>query len=118
MTDDERQARLVYSPGAYAVVRGDQPQVFLAENATVISRLLALKLVARANPRSFESEQLAAARSALLEERWADAVVVWMEATGQFVDVYEEYVHVWTEADLDADFASMEIRVAPIFDHD
>ena len=51
----------------------------------------------------------------MLEERWADAVVAWMSATDTFIDVYEEYVPVWTEEDLDADLASMEIRMARIF---
>ena len=41
-------------------------------------------------------------QDALLEERWADAVVAWMSATDTFIDVYEEYVPVWTEDDLDA----------------
>ena len=37
-------------------------------------------------------------------------------ATDTFIDVYEEYVPVWTEDDLDADLAAMEIRMARIFD--
>ncbi|HEX6312988.1 MAG TPA: hypothetical protein VF152_15345, partial [Acidimicrobiia bacterium] len=56
-------------------------------------------------------------RTALLEERWGDAVAAWMRATSEVVDVYpdEEIV---THERLDHDTASMEIRLAPIFEDD
>jgi hypothetical protein len=54
-------------------------------------------------------------RAALLEERWADALIAWIEETGTPVDVYEEALPVWTERRLDGDQASMEIRMAPLF---
>jgi hypothetical protein len=54
-------------------------------------------------------------RSALLDERWADAVVLWIEETGVAVDVYTESPKVWSERELDAEQASMEIRMAPLF---
>lgn len=103
-------------PGAVAIVQGDPPRVLLAENASVMSRLVALEVVADADPADLPSGQLEAIRRALLEERWADAVVGWIEATGTFVDIYEEYVPIWTERDLDEEAASMEIRVSRIFD--
>jgi hypothetical protein len=103
--------------GAFAIVRGEEPQVFLAENAAVISRLLALELVANAQPSTFGSRsQLIAARSALLEERWADALLLWISATGLAVDVYPEVLSVWTEQDLDVEQAAFEIRMSPLFD--
>ena len=102
--------------GAYAVVRGDEPRVFLAEDADVMARVLALDLVARTPAHSVSSRaRLDEMRSALLEERWADALIVWIEDTGTPVDVYEETLPVWTEARLDAEQASMEIRMAPLF---
>lgn len=104
-------------PGAYAVIRGDEPRVFLAEDAAVISRLLALEVVARTDPRQFSTpSRLEAVREALLAERWADALLLWISETGLAVDVYPEALRVWTHDDLDAEQASMEIRVAPIFD--
>jgi hypothetical protein len=112
-SESRRQA---HAPGAYAIVKTDPPQLFLAENAAVISRLIALKVVAREDAAHFAAGRLGVIRDALLEERWADAVVTWMSATDTFIDVYEEYVPVWTEEDLDADLASMEIRMAHIFD--
>lgn len=107
--------RQAFAPGAYAVVKSDPPQVFLADNATVISRLIALKVVAREDPGSFTGPQLDQVRRYLLRERWAEAVMVWMSATDTHIDVYEEYVPVWTEDDLNADVASMEIRMARLF---
>ncbi len=104
-----------HPPGAYAIVKTDPPQLFLAENAAVISRLIALKVVALEDPSRFAPGRIGIIRDALLEERWADAVVGWMGATDTFIDVYEEYVPVWTEHDLDADLAAMEIRMARIF---
>ena len=114
MPSSER--RQPHAPGAYAIVKTDPPQLFLAENAAVISRLIALKVVAQSDPDRFGPGRIGVIRDALLEERWADAVVTWMSATDTFIDVYEEYVPVWTEDDLDADLAVMEIRMSRIFD--
>ena len=103
------------APGAVAIIKGDPPQVLLAENATAMARLLAVRVVATSDPSSFERETLSALRSALLEERWADAVVIWMETFETFIDIYEEFVPVWTENQLDEQYASMEIRVSRLF---
>jgi len=99
-----------------AIVKGDPPRVLLAENASVVSRLVALQIVAGTDPARFEAGDLEDVRNALLEERWADAVLRWMETTGTYIDVYEGYEPVWTEAELDEEFATMEIRVARIFE--
>jgi hypothetical protein len=99
-----------------AVVRGDPPVALLAESDAVMGRLLALRLVARSRAGDLgHSGLLDDIRSALLEERWGDAVTMWMQATSEVVDVYpdEEIV---TEERLDQDTASMEIRLAPIFE--
>jgi hypothetical protein len=102
--------------GAYAVVRQEEPQVFLAENAKVLDRVLALNLVARLPHSSVTSDaRLREMRNALLEERWADALVAWIEETGVAVDVYDEPLRPWTEAMLDREQASMEIRISPLF---
>lgn len=103
-------------PGAWAVVKHDTPQIFLAENASVISRLLALKVVAAADPALFARGALETLQDHLLHERWAEAVLMWMETTDTVIDVYEEYVPVWTEADLDSEVASMAIRTSRLFE--
>ena len=102
--------------GAYAIVRGEEPRVVLAENADVISRALALTLAAQLPADQISSAaRLERIRAALLEERWADAVLEWIEETGTAVDVYDEAPKVWSEGDLDLENASLEIRLSPIF---
>ena len=102
--------------GAFALVRGDEPRLVVAENAEVISRALALTLVAQLPAEKVSTPaRLRRMRAALLEERWADALVEWIEETGTPVDVYDEVPKVWTEDDLDLDRATLEIRMSPLF---
>ena len=108
--------RLAPTIGAYAIVRGEEPRIVLAENAAVISRALALTLAAQLPADQISSPaRLQRIRSALLEERWGDALVEWIDETGTAVDVYDEAPKVWSEDDLDLDKATLEIRLAPIF---
>lgn len=103
--------------GAYAVVRHPEPEVFLAEDPDVLDRVLALELVARLDNRTASSEaRLREMRAALLEERWADALVAWIEETGIAVDVYAEPLAVWTASDLDTEGAALEIKVSRLFE--
>ena len=53
-------------------------------------------------------------RSALLHQRWADAVTAWMLASGEVLDGYPDE-EVVTEEMLDDERASMEIRLSPVF---
>lgn len=102
--------------GAYAIVRTDAPEIFLAEDADAISRALAIYLVAQLPAAEVTSSaRLREMREALLEERWADALVAWMEETGIVVDVYGAPTKVWTTEELDLERASLEIRLAPLF---
>lgn len=101
---------------AVGVVRSDPPEVFVADSDATLSRVLALRLVAKTDPAMLDaSGHLEVVRDALLEERWGDAVFLWMEATGEIVDAYPDEL-MWTEQALDADAASMEIRLARVFD--
>ncbi len=99
---------------AVAVTRDVQAQVLLAENDDVLSRLVALRWVAQTQPSTLGS-RVEAIREALLEERWGDAVYLWIEATGTVVDAHPDE-DVWTEEQLDHARASFEIRMAPIFE--
>ena len=106
------------TPGAWAVVNYDTPQIFLAESAEVISRLIALKVVAATEPSVFGSS-VSMVRDALLHERWPEAVVAWIDATGTTIDIYDEYVPVWTDRGLDEELASVAIRTSRLFEgHD
>jgi hypothetical protein len=97
-----------------AVVRGDPTTVFLADSADVLGRVLGLNLIAKAPPELFSEGARGEIREALLDERWADALTVWMTATDQIVDVYPDE-EVWTEEQFGIDRVSMDIRVSPIF---
>lgn len=99
---------------AVAVTRDEPAQVLLAENGDVLSRLVALRWVAQTPPSAL-SDRVEGIQTALLEERWGEAVFLWMEATGTVVDAYPDE-EVWTEERLDEDRASFEIRMAPIFE--
>ena len=105
--------------GAYAVVRQQEPQVYLAEDAGVLDRVLALHLVARLDRNSISSDaRLREMQSALLEERWDDALVAWIEETGIAVDVYAEPLPVWTKGDLDQEGAVLEIKISRLFEEE
>jgi hypothetical protein len=97
---------------AYAVVRDDPPAVFLAEDLEVLQRALALHLVGRTDPQRVSAE-LDELRSALLEERWGDAVYSWIRITGVPIDVYTERIK--TADDLPAEMIGMQLQFAPLF---
>ena len=99
---------------AVAVVRSDPPEIVVASDATVLTRVIALELVARTSPKGLSEETVADLRDALLEERWDHATALWMEATGNIVDAYPDDV-IWTDASLDHQLATMEMRMLPIF---
>lgn len=116
MFEASRSVRAGVRPGAYAVVRGEEPTIFLAEDAGVLARLLATNLVAQLPASDVSSvARLEELRTALLEERWADALVLWMDETSTVVDVYDESPRVWAREDLEGEKAALEIRVAPLF---
>lgn len=100
---------------AVAIVHSDPPETLLASNAEVLTRLVALKIVAQTDPSEIDSGATSRIRQALLDHRWTDAVVAWIDATDQPIDAYPDE-DVWTEARLDEDAASFEIRVQRIFD--
>lgn len=102
---------------AVAIVHSDPPEVLLASNADVLSRLVALKVVAQTDARELDAGARTTIRDALLDGRWADAVVAWIEAGNQPIDAYPDE-DVWTEARLDEEMASLEIRMQKIFDGD
>ena len=99
---------------AYAVVRSDPPDVYLADDVEVLARVLALELVARSDPAQLPAGRAETLRSALLDERWADALVEWMSITGMAVDVYT-HLHVYSAADLPAEMLGAQLQFSPLF---
>ena len=78
-------------PGRVAVgiVRSDPPQVFLASTEAALSELLARRIVAPAVG-ALDKVPAAGIEAALSEGRWTDAIVQWMQATGEVVDAYPD----------------------------
>ncbi len=100
---------------AYAVARTEPPQVFVATDVEVLQRVLALELVASTPASALASAERTAIRGALLEERWADAVVRWIEVMGVAVDVYNN-LHVFTENDVPGEVLGPQLQFAPLFE--
>lgn len=99
---------------AYAVVRFDPPEVFLAEDIDVLQRLLALDLVADTDPALLSPEGADELRRALLDERWGDAVVTWMELSGVAVDVYT-FLPIFGSAELPTELIGAQLQFKRLF---
>jgi hypothetical protein len=104
---------------AYAVVRGDPPAVYAADDIDTLHHVLALKVVAATPGDTIPPGQRERIRQALTEERWGDAVVRWIEVTGIPVDVYATGLEVWTaDRFSEPDEAGLELRLRPLFEGD
>ncbi len=100
---------------ALAILRSDPSEGWVAEDVDVLSRVIALQVVAHTPPATIGAPEVVDdIRRALLDERWGEAVSLWIQHGGDAIDVYDD-VEVWTSDALDAEQASFEIRMAPIF---
>lgn len=98
---------------AYAVVHTEPPSIFLADDIDLLHRVLALEVVARTDPALLKG--LATdIRDALLEERWGDATVSWIRATGTGIDVYDGK-SVYSDDDLPADMIGAQLQFTRLF---
>lgn len=98
---------------ATAVVHTEPASVYLAEDIDVLHRVLALEVVARTDP-AILNGCAGNIRTALLEERWGDAVVAWIRETGTGIDVYTNS-SVYAGDDLPADLIGAQLQFAPLF---
>jgi hypothetical protein len=100
---------------AYAVVRDDPPAVFVADSVEVLQRVIALRVVARTSSSRLEAASADRMRAALLEERWGEAVALWIDHSGVPVDVYGN-VEVWDASKLgDDNLDKIEMQFTPLF---
>jgi plasmid stability protein len=107
------------TPLAYAVVRGDPPAVYAADDIDTLHHVLALKVVAATHGGAVPPDRRERIRQALIEERWGDAVVRWIEVTGIAVDVYTSGLEVWSADRFSRpDEAGLELRLRPLFADD
>jgi hypothetical protein len=98
---------------AYAVVHTEPPSIFLADDIGLLHRVLALEVVARTAP-SLLGYRATTIREALLEERWGDATVAWIRATGTGIDVYDGK-SIYTDDDLPADMIGAQLQFTRLF---
>lgn len=99
---------------AYAVVREEPPIVYAADSIDILQRLLALEVVARSVPTDLDVKARDRMRKSLLDERWADAVVEWIDTTGIAIDVYT-HLHVYSDDDLPSDLIGAQLQFAPLY---
>ena len=98
---------------AYAVVHTEPPSIFLADDIDLLHRVLALEVVARTDPVLLGATS-SGIREALLEERWGDATVAWIQATGTGIDVYDGK-SVYSDDDLPADMIGAQLQFTRLF---
>ncbi|MDW3217579.1 MAG: hypothetical protein R8F63_03110 [Acidimicrobiales bacterium] len=98
---------------AYAVVHTEPPSIFLADDIELLHRVLALEVVARTAP-GLLGPHAQPIRDALLEERWGDATVAWIRATGTGIDVYDGK-SVYSDDDLPADMIGAQLQFTRLF---
>lgn len=100
---------------AYAVVHDDPPRVFAAQDLDVLHRVLAMEVVAATPTAALPAGAAPSIREALLDERWGDAVTMWIGCSGLAIDVYDDLV-VWTDDELEADFTGVRLQFTPLFE--
>lgn len=100
---------------AYAVVHGDPPVVYVAEDVDVLHRVIALEVVARTPAADLPADTVRELRQAILDERWGDAVERWMAASDTALDVYPHGLRVRTAADLASTMATVALQFTPLF---
>ena len=98
---------------AYAVVHTEPPSIFLATDIDVLHRVVALEVVARTDPAAL-GERASEIRTALLEERWGDAVVSWIKAMGTGIDVYDGK-SIYSTEDLPEDLIGAQLQFTRLF---
>ncbi len=98
---------------ATAVVHTEPASVYLADDIDTLHRLLALEVVARTDA-GLLNGRAAEIRTALLDERWGDAVVTWIRETGTGIDVYTNN-SVYTADDLPPDLIGAQLQFARLF---
>ncbi|HZN14102.1 MAG TPA: hypothetical protein VFB78_07540 [Acidimicrobiales bacterium] len=104
---------------AYAVLHGDPPQIFVADDIDVLHRVIALEIVAKTPSTFFASEVLADIRESLLDEEWGRATELWMRHfSDKRLDVYPSGLRVWTDATVAADVTNLELQFQPLFRDD
>lgn len=86
--------------------------MFIAEDLDTLNWVLALKLIARIPGKQVSDELRATLRAAVLDERWGDAVELWLRVHPGEIDVYPSY---YLHTASDVDLAAEELQFTPLF---
>lgn len=54
-------------------------------------------------------------REALLDERWADAVIAWIDLTGIGIDVFDHGPDLFIAEDVEAELSGLSLQFTPLF---
>ena len=100
---------------AYAVVRDEPPEVYAAEDVDVLQWVIALEVVSRSPASRLPPGIVQSLRQALLDERWGEAVELWMRTSGTVIDVYPNGLRVWTADALHAALPDVRLQFRPLF---
>lgn len=101
------------SIGAYAVRRSDPDQPLLADSIETLNKVIALRWIAEWVPP--EPGRAQNVRQAILDERWDDAVLGWMDATGEIVDVFPHGIAIHEARDFPDNEFGLRIQTSPLF---
>ncbi|MFN8050938.1 MAG: hypothetical protein U0Q22_05855 [Acidimicrobiales bacterium] len=97
---------------ACAVLRDESPIVFVAEDEATLNWLLALRLIAQTPGHRLSEGFRDELRAALREERWGDAVSMWVIHEDAELDVDPSLTFFETS---DAELAADELQFTPLF---
>lgn len=98
--------------GAYAVRRSDPDQPLLADSLETLNKVIALRWIGEWTPSGDDGAHV---RRAILEQRWADAVLGWMDATGEELDVFPHGMVIHEARDYPDDEFGPRIQTSPLF---
>ena len=98
---------------ACAVVRDDPPEILIAEDLETLNWVLALKLIARTPGIEVPVDLREPLRAAVGEERWGDAVELWMRIRPGGIDVYPSHDF---HTPRDVALAAEELQFTPLFE--
>jgi hypothetical protein len=105
------------SIGAFAIRRSDPEQPpLLADSVETLNKVIALRWIGEWTPE--DDGAAASVRQAILDERWGDAVIGWMDATGEVLDVYPFGLEIHEAGDYPDDEFGPRVQTTPLFRRD
>ena len=93
--------------------RSDPDQPLLADSQDTLNKVIAVRWIAEWVPT--DGADADAVCQALLEERWGDAVIGWMIATGEEVDIFPFGLEIHEASDFTDDEFGPRIQTTPLF---